>query len=95
LETEKYNINTLIVCPGKIKTNVSHNAVTARGEKHNEMDPSHENALSAEDCAKQIITGLRKNKEEIYIGGKEISLVHIKRLLPKLFAKLVRKQSPF
>ena len=72
LETEKYNIKTLIVCPGKVKTNVSHNAVTATGAKHNELDPSHENALSPEECARQIIKGLRANKEEIYIGGKEI-----------------------
>ncbi|WP_317898570.1 SDR family oxidoreductase [Aurantibacillus circumpalustris] len=95
LETEKYNIKTLIVCPGKIKTNVSNNAVTSSGEKHNEMDPSHENALSAEECAKQIITGIRKSKEEIYIGGKEILMVHIRRFFPKLFAKLVRKQNPY
>ena len=95
LETEKYNVNTLIVCPGKIKTNVSHNAVTSTGAKHSEMDPSHKNAMSAEECAKQIIIGLQKNKEEIYIGGKEIWMVHIKRFFPKLFAKLVRKQSPY
>jgi len=95
LETEKYNIKTLIVCPGKIKTNVSHNAVTASGEKHNEMDPSHENSLSAEECAKQIIKGLRANKEEIYIGGKEILMVHLKRFFPKWFGTLVRKQSPY
>jgi short-subunit dehydrogenase len=95
LETEKFNIHTLIVCPGKVKTNVSLNAVTSKGVKRNEMDPSHENALSAEECAKQIIRGLKNNKEEIYIGGKEILMVHIKRLFPKLFGKLVRKQSPY
>jgi dehydrogenase/reductase SDR family member 7B len=95
LETEKYNIKTLIVCPGKIKTNVSHNAVTSSGERHNEMDPSHQDALSAEECARQIIQSLQKNKEEIYIGGKEILMVRIKRLFPKLFSKLIRKQSPY
>lgn len=95
LETEKHGIRTLIVCPGKIKTAISHNAVTADGKKHNEMDPSHENATSAEDCAKQIIEGLRKEKEEIYIGGKEILMVKIKRFFPKLFGRLVRKQSPY
>lgn len=95
LETEKFGIKTLIVCPGKIKTKVSHNAVTASGNKHAEMDPSHENAMSAEECAKRIIQGIVKDKEEIYIGGKEILMVRIKRLFPKLFAKLVRKQSPY
>lgn len=95
LETESLGIKTLIVCPGKIKTNVSFNAITATGVSHNKMDESHENAMSAEDCVKQIIDGIIKNKEEIFIGGKEILMVKIKRFFPKLFSKLIRKQSPY
>jgi len=95
LETEKFGIKTLIVCPGKIKTNVSFNAVTASGLAHNKMDPSHEEAMSAEECARQIIKGVQNNKEEIFIGGKEILMIKIRRFFPKLFSKLLRKQSPF
>ena len=95
LETEKFGIKTLIVCPGKIKTNVSFNAVTSSGSAHNKMDESHENAMSAEECARQIIKGIKSNKEEIFIGGKEILMVKIKRFFPKLFSKLIRKQSPY
>lgn len=95
LETEQYNIQTLIVCPGKIKTNVSLNAVTASGIAHNKMDESHANAMSAEDCAALIIAGIQNQKEEIFIGGKEILMVKIKRFLPALFSRLIRKQSPY
>jgi len=95
LETESAGIKTLIVCPGKIKTNVSVHAVTATGASHNKMDESHENAMSAEECARQIISGILSGKEEILIGGKELMLVRIKRFFPKLFAKLIRKQSPY
>ena len=95
LEIEKFGIKTLIVCPGKIKTKVSLNAITASGGKHNKMDSSHEDAMSAEECAKQIINGILKNNEEIFIGGKEIMMVKIKRFFPNLFAKLIRKQSPY
>ena len=63
LETESQGIKTLIVCPGKIKTNVSHNAVTASGGRHNAMDPSHEQAMSAEDCARQIISAIATGRE--------------------------------
>lgn len=95
LESEGLGIKTLIVCPGKIKTNVSINAVTASGASHNKMDESHENAMSAEECARQIINGILSNKEEIFIGGKELLIVKIKRFFPKLFSKLIRKQSPY
>ncbi len=95
LETETFGIKTLIVCPGKIKTSISFNAVTSSGEKHNKMDESHENAMTAEDCAKHIISGILNSREEIFIGGKELALVKIKRFFPKLFGKLIRKQSPY
>jgi dehydrogenase/reductase SDR family protein 7B len=95
LETESYGIKTLVVCPGKIKTNVSHNAVTASGTPHNTMDPSHEQAMSAEECARQIIKAIESGKEEVLIGRKEILMVYIKRFFPGWFRKLVRKQSPY
>jgi short-subunit dehydrogenase len=95
LENEKKGISILMVCPGKIKTNVSLNAAGAAGDSHNKMDPSHENAMSAEECAKQIIAGIMNDKEEIFIGGKELLIVKIKRFFPKLFGKLIRKQSPY
>ncbi|MBX3164949.1 MAG: SDR family oxidoreductase [Bacteroidetes bacterium] len=95
LETEKFGIKTLIVCPGKIKTNVSLNAVTSDGKKHNEMDKSHANAMSAEECALQIISAIQKNKEEIFVGGKELLIIKIRWFFPKLFSVLIRKQSPY
>ncbi len=95
LENGKHNIRVLIVCPGKIKTGVSINAITASGVPHNKMDASHEHAMSAEECARQIIRGISRQKEEILIGGKELLMVKFKRLLPALFSKLVRKQSPY
>lgn len=95
LETELFGIKTLIVCPGKVKTNVSLNAVTATGAPHNKMDASHENAMSAEECARQIIKAIVADKEEVLIGGKEILMVRIKRFFPKLFGKIVRKQSSY
>ncbi len=94
LETEKDGIKTLIVCPGKIKTNISLNAVTDKGA-HGKMDPSHENAMSAEECARIILKGIQNNDEEILVGGKELLAVKIKRFFPKWFGRIIRKQSPF
>jgi short-subunit dehydrogenase len=94
LETEKKGIKILMVCPGKVKTNISLNASTSSGA-HGKMDESHENAMSAEEAAKQIIEGISNNSEEILIGGKEIKAVTLRRFFPKWFGKIIRKRSPF
>jgi short-subunit dehydrogenase len=51
--------------------------------------------MAAEECAKQILHAVLTNKEEVLIGGKELILVKLKRYLPALFGKLIRKQSPY
>jgi short-subunit dehydrogenase len=95
LELEKQGISILMICPGKIKTTISLNAVNADGGTHNKMDESHEHAMNANECAQHIISGIVNNKEEIFIGGKELLIVKIKRFFPRLFGKLIRKQSPY
>jgi dehydrogenase/reductase SDR family member 7B len=94
MEIYKENIHVLLVCPGKIRTNISMNAVTGKGDKHNKMDESTEKGLSAEECAIQILEAVKSNKEEIFIGGKELRAVWMKRLFPSVFSKLIRKQKP-
>lgn len=95
LEIEKNGIKVLIVCPGKVKTNISLNATSVSGTIHGKMDESHETAMSAEECAKQIIAGISNSKEELLIGGREIKAVTLRRFFPKWFGKIIRKQSPF
>ena len=85
----------MIVSPGKIKTNVSVNAIGAEGKSHNQMDPSHENAMSAEKCARVITNALAAKRKEVLIGGKELLMVKLKKYVPSLFERLIRKQSPF
>lgn len=94
MEVAPQHINVLIVCPGKIKTNISLNAVTGNGEKHNIMDESQAKGVSAEQCATEILQGIRRGEEEIFIGGKELRAIWVKRFFPKLFAKLIKKQKP-
>ena len=94
MEVQLNNIKVLIVCPGKIKTNISINAITGDGGKHNKMDESQEKGLSAKECARQILSGIKNNKEELFIGGKELRAIWVKRFFPNLFTRLIRKQKP-
>ena len=95
LENEQKGIKILVVCPGKIKTNISLNALNELGTTHNKMDESHIDCMTAEECVNEIISGIIKNKDEILVGGKELHAVWIKRFFPRLFNKIIRKQSPF
>jgi len=91
LETENDGIKTLIVYPGKIHTNISINAMTEDGTKHNKMDKSTEAGMTADECAKIILRAIRDNKEEVLVGGKEIKVVWLKRHFPKWFGRIIRK----
>jgi dehydrogenase/reductase SDR family protein 7B len=84
-------IGISIICPGFIKTNVTINALTADGTKQNTMDDAQANGMSANECALKIIKAISSGKEEVYIGGKEKYAVLLKRFLPGLFSKFVRK----
>lgn len=84
-------IKISIICPGFIKTNVTINALTADGTRQNTMDDAQANGMSADECAGQIIKAIKSGKEEVYIGGKEKYAVLLKRFLPGLFSKIVRK----
>lgn len=92
LEEEENGIRVLIVCPGKIATNISVNAITGDGKTHAKMDSQTRYGRTAEYCAQQIIKGIVSNKEEIFVGGKELKSVRVKRFFPKLFSKLIKKQ---
>ena len=95
LENEKKNIRVLMVCPGKISTEISVKAATEDGSKHGVMDESHKNAVKPIECAGQILRAIKNNSLEALIGGKELRAVTIKRFFPKLFHRLIRRQSPF
>lgn len=96
LRAEVYhnNIQVMIVCPGYIKTDISINAFSSDGTKHGKMDENQNHGVSAEVCAQKIVSGIKNNKQEIYVGGKEVMGVYLKRFFPKLLNKIVLKQAP-
>ncbi|APQ18545.1 SDR family oxidoreductase [Maribacter hydrothermalis] len=91
MEHEKDNINVSIICPGFIQTNVAKNALTGDGSALQKEDNATENGMPVNKCAKKIITAIKKNRFETYIGGKEIFGIYLKRFFPKLLHKVVMK----
>ena len=85
------NIVVTLVIPGFVKTNVSINALTEDGKALDQMDAELEKGMTAEQCARKIIKGAEKEKNELLIGGKETFVVYIKRFFPGVLARIVRK----
>jgi dehydrogenase/reductase SDR family protein 7B len=93
-EVHDDNVKVLLVCPGFIQTNVSHNALTGTGEKLGSMDKATANGLTAEECARQIVAAMQSGKEEIVVAKiKERFAVFAKRIFPSLFSVMIRKMA--
>lgn len=87
-------IHTTLVCPGRVRTDISLNSLDRNGQRRGVMDPGQANGISAEKAAKKIVRAIDRNKREVLVGGKELIMVYIKRFFPGLCARLARKIKP-
>lgn len=85
------NIKVTMICPGFIHTPITLSALTADGTPLQKMDEAQYKGKSALWCAEKIIKAIENKKEEVYIGGREVWGVYIKRFFPKLFSRVIRK----
>lgn len=90
-EHHKDNIRVTMICPGFIHTPITLSALTADGSPLNKMDEAQYKGKSANWCAEKIIHAIEKDKEEVYIGGKEVVAVYLKRFFPTFFSRIIRK----
>ncbi len=79
-----------MVCPGRVKTDVSKNALMEGGTAHGVMDPGQAKGMTAAECAERYITGIEKNRREVYMGQEAI-LIYLRRFIPPLFYRIVEK----
>lgn len=90
-EVHEHNIHVTLVCPGFIKTNVTKNALQGDGSLHGKMGKGQEHGMEAEEFVEKLLPRIEKGEEEVYIGGKEIWGVYLKRFSPTFFYKILRK----
>lgn len=96
LRAEVYNdnIHITIICPGRINTQISVNALTKDGSKYGKMDNGQEHGIDSKTCAKRIVRAIRKQEKEVVFGGKEVNLVWIRKFFPDIFYRIIRKIKP-
>jgi short-subunit dehydrogenase len=84
------NIRCVMICPGRVKTNISFYALENDGSRHGKMDAGQAGGITVEKAAKKIIKAIRKQKPETLVGGKELLMVYFKRFIPSLNRRLAR-----
>jgi dehydrogenase/reductase SDR family member 7B len=94
LETESDGIVVTIVTPGYIATSISEHAINELGQHTGEMDANQQKGLSASECAKQIIDKSLRGSHEFGVGGRELYALYLRRFVPRLFHRILKRQSP-
>jgi dehydrogenase/reductase SDR family member 7B len=96
LRAELYDkkVKVTIVSPGRIYTNISLNAIDKKGEKYGVMDAGQAKGMPADQCARKIVRAVGQNRKELWIGGKEVILVYIRKYFPAIFHILAHKVKP-
>lgn len=90
-EASRYGIKVMLVCPGYIQTDISLHALRGDGGLHAKMDSGQARGMPVEQCAAQIIKGVARGKEEIYVGNKDKYVVYLKRFFPGLFSRMIAR----
>lgn len=91
MEKTNDKVHFTIVAPGRINTNISYSALKADGTAHQLLDKGQENGITPENCARKIINGFTRNKRKVYIAKQELVLVALRKCVPFLFFKLVKR----
>ena len=94
LAAEQDVIDVTIVCPGRVNTNISMNALVEGGARYGKMDPGQAGGLDSVKAARKIVRAISKGKREVLVGRKELLMVYIKRFFPGLCSKLAKNLKP-
>jgi short-subunit dehydrogenase len=94
LEHHRDNIHVTMVCPGRVKTNISYHALTSTGQEYGKMDVGQENGVSASYCAAKIDKAVRRRRKLVIIGKKEVIMPYLKRFAPWLFFLIAARIDP-
>lgn len=92
-EVWREDLAVTLACPGYVRTAVSANALGPRGAPHGATDRSTERGIAPERCAAAIVRAVARRRAEVYIGGREVAGIYLKRYFPGLLARIVRRMT--
>ena len=92
-ELKDTDIHISFVCPGRVQTNISKNALLSDGSAANSMDERLARGITPEQCAHVIAKAAERGTPEVYLGREQI-LIYLPRYAPWLFRRIVKNIKP-
>ncbi|MBL0742940.1 SDR family oxidoreductase [Chryseolinea lacunae] len=89
----KDHVSVTMICPGFIRTNAYGKPSADENSPATKEEEFRARGKSPEWCAHKIVRAIERRKEEVYLGGREVMGVYIKRFFPSLFSRIIRKVS--
>lgn len=90
-ETHGSGIDVSVICPGFVATEIAQSALVGDGSASAGRHTVPQGALTAEACARESVSRLRRGESLIVVAGKEKALWWLARLSPALAAQVVRR----
>lgn len=80
-----------MVCPGFVRTEIARKAVEAAGVGRADDHQANDAGMSPEACAKGIARAMEREAREVYVGGREVAGIYVRRFAPALLARMLRR----
>ena len=93
LENYHKGIGVTVACPGRIRTDISVNALKSDGTAQGIMDPGQAEGTDPAVCARRYIRAIEKNKREVYIGRGTI-MIYLRNFAPCVFYYVAKRVNP-
>ncbi len=88
-EVHQDNITVTIICPGYVRTQMTINALKGDGSPNNKMAKTTAGGLAPDVFAAKAIRAIERDREEVYIGKKEVAAIYLKRFFPGIYSRVL------
>lgn len=88
-EGHPHDVKVTVVCPGYVSTDITLSALRGDGSTHGERAASNAAGMPPERCAASIARAIETRPREVYVGGREVAGIYLRRFAPGLLARLL------
>jgi dehydrogenase/reductase SDR family protein 7B len=93
-EIKHHNIDVTVINPGYIRTSLSMNALTGRGDKYGQMDETTEAGADPLQAAYEVVIAIKERTQELMLCSLFYRFVVLLRaILPSLYFRIMARRA--